>query len=138
MTTTAYIHLKTSGRTDIHDITEKVAAAVTDSGLSDGIAVVSCVGSTGAVTTIEYEPGLVSDMQEILQKLIPEGKGYRHDAAWGDDNGHSHLRSSLIGTSFTAPVTEGRLELGTWQQIVFLELDHRGRERKIVVKMIGE
>jgi secondary thiamine-phosphate synthase enzyme len=138
MVRTKTISLRTNGTTDVHDITPQVINAVNEGGLTDGIAVIICIGSTGAVTTLEFEPGLEKDIKDILQELIPEGRGYAHDDTWGDDNGHSHLRSALIGTSFTVPVTNGKLILGTWQQIVFIELDHRGRNRQLVIKMLGE
>lgn len=138
MVTADYINIDTKGQTDIYNITPDVERIVNRAGKREGIAVLTVIGSTGALTTLEFEPALNADLQDLLQQLIPEGRGYRHDATWGDDNGHSHLRSALLGTSFTAPVTEGQLELGTWQQIIFIELDHRPRQRKIAVKIIGE
>ena len=95
-------------------------------------------GSTGSVTTIEYEPALVKDMQEMGQQLIPAGRGYHHDATWGDANGHSHIRSSIIGPSFTVPLTAGKIILGTWQQIVVIDHDNRPRVRKVIIQVMGE
>ncbi|MFH1368380.1 MAG: secondary thiamine-phosphate synthase enzyme YjbQ [Elusimicrobiota bacterium] len=132
------IRLSTSGDTDIIDITQDIQKVVRESKLSDGIATVSVIGSTGAVTTLEYEPALVSDLKNTLEKLVPSNKTYAHDATWGDANGYSHLRSALLGTSKTFPFSGGKLVLGTWQQIVFIELDNRPRDRKIFVQVIGE
>jgi secondary thiamine-phosphate synthase enzyme len=123
---------------EIVDITEKVAGAVGKSGLSSGLAVVFIPGATGAVTTIEYEPGLESDLQDALEKIAPKDKEYAHNRRWGDGNGHSHIRAALMGPSLAVPFLEGRLMLGTWQQIVFLELDNRPRHRRIIVQMAGE
>jgi secondary thiamine-phosphate synthase enzyme len=123
---------------EIVDITEMVAGMVEESGLSSGLAVVFVPGATGAVTTIEHEPGLVSDLQDALERIAPKNKKYAHNQRWGDGNGHSHIRAALMGPSLTVPFAEGRLMLGTWQQIVFLELDTRSRHRRIVVQMAGE
>ena len=94
-------------------------------------------GSTGGITTIEYEPGVVTDLAEMLNRLIPRGRRYRHDQAWGDGNAHSHMRSAVVGPSLTVPVTGGSLTLGTWQQIVFIDFDNRPRSRKLVVQTMG-
>jgi secondary thiamine-phosphate synthase enzyme len=123
---------------EIVDITEMVAGMVEESGLSSGLAVVFVPGATGAVTTIEHEPGLVSDLQDALERIAPKNKKYAHNQRWGDGNGHSHIRAALVGPSLTVPFLDGRLMLGTWQQIVFLELDTRSRHRRIVVQMAGE
>jgi secondary thiamine-phosphate synthase enzyme len=123
---------------DVIDITEKVSAAVQESGLQAGIAVVFVPGATGAVTTIEHEPGLVADIRAALERIAPEQNEYAHDQKWGDGNGHSHIRASLIGPSLTVPFLEGQLMLGTWQKIVFLELDNRPRKRRIVLQILGE
>ena len=123
---------------DVIDITESVAAAVQESGLQAGIAVVFVPGATGAVTTIEHEPGLVDDIRAALERIAPKQEAYAHDQKWGDGNGHSHIRASLIGPSLTVPFQNGQLMLGTWQQIVFLELDNRPRRRRIIVQILGE
>jgi len=130
--------IKTKGNTDVLDITPQVAAVVKVSGLANGTATVFISGSTGGITTLEFEPGLQRDVPEILEQLIPAGRSYHHDQTWHDGNGHAHLRSALTGTSFTVPFVEGRLALGTWQQIVFLDFDNRPRTREILVQMIGE
>jgi secondary thiamine-phosphate synthase enzyme len=135
---TQSFELDTKGNTDVLDITPQVAAAVKESGLANGTATVFVSGSTGGVTTLEFEPGLQRDLPEIMEQLIPSDRPYHHDQTWQDGNGHAHLRSSLVGTSFTAPVVGGRLTLGTWQQIVFLDFDNRPRRREILVQIVGE
>jgi len=134
---TEYIKVSTKGNAQVLDITPQVLEIMADAGVKDGIVTVSCVGSTGAVTTCEFEPGLIEDIPEILDKLIPAGS-YHHDRTWGDGNGHSHLRASLIGPSVTLPLSQGELVTGTWQQIVFIDFDNRGRQRKIAVQVMGE
>jgi len=131
------ISLKTYGKNDIHDITESVQSQVSKSGIRDGMACVFVVGSTGAVTTVEYEPGLVADLQDAMDRLYPRGIEYEHHRRWGDGNGHSHVRASMIGPSLTVPVSGGELTLGTWQQIVFMELDVRARSRELMVQVVG-
>jgi secondary thiamine-phosphate synthase enzyme len=123
---------------DIIDITKKVNAAVEESRLQAGIVVVFVPGSTGAVTTIEHEPGLLHDINAALERIAPERMEYAHDQRWGDGNGHSHVRASLIGPSLTVPFLGGQLILGIWQQIIFLELDNRPRERIITLQILGE
>jgi secondary thiamine-phosphate synthase enzyme len=123
---------------EIVDITDLVRGAVEGSGMRSGLAVVFVPGATGAVTTIEHEPGLISDLQEALEGMATKNKEYSHNRRWGDGNGHSHIRAALVGPSLTVPFAEGRLMLGTWQQIVFLELDNRPRHRRIIVQMAGE
>ena len=123
---------------DVIDITEKVAATVQESGLQAGIAVVFVPGATGAVTTIEHESGMVDDIKAALERIAPEQNEYAHDQKWGDGNGHSHIRASLIGPSLTVPFQNGQLMLGTWQQIVFLELDNGPRDRRVGVQILGE
>jgi secondary thiamine-phosphate synthase enzyme len=123
---------------DVIDITKNVNAAVQESGLQSGIVVVFVPGATGAVTTIEHEPGLVYDINAALERIAPEQMEYAHDQRWGDGNGHSHVRASLIGPSLTVPFSGSQLILGTWQQIVFLELDNRPRERRITLQILGE
>lgn len=132
------IELRTNAKDEIIDVTARVQDIVSRSGVSDGLACVFVVGSTAAVTTVEHEPGLVKDMQDAMDRLYPKDTDYEHHARWGDGNGHSHVRASLIGPSLTVPVAEGRLQLGTWQQIVFLELDVRPRTRELLVQVVGD
>ena len=134
---TRYLEFDTSIG-DVIDITGKVAASIHESGLQSGIAVVFVPGATGAVTTIEHEPGLVVDIRAALERIAPERIEYAHDQRWGDGNGHSHIRASLIGPSLTVPFQESQPVLGTWQQIVFLELDNRPRKRRIILQIFGE
>lgn len=119
------------------DITEQVAAAVLDSTVGSGVVTVFVVGSTAAITTIEFEPGLMLDLPAALERLAPKGAGYEHERRWHDDNGHSHVRASIIGPSLSVPITEGKLTLGTWQQIVLIELDTRARTREVVVQIVS-
>jgi len=132
------IGLKTSAKDEIIDITHKVQEAVSRSGVKDGLACVFVVGSTAAVTTVEHEPGLVADMREAMDRLYPRDKDYEHHRRWGDGNGHSHIRASFVGSSLTVPFTGGRLTLGTWQQIVFMEFDNKPRTREIAVQIVGD
>jgi len=134
---TEYLQLSTSGDCDIADITPQVQEKLRASGLTSGLVTVSAVGSTAAVTTCEYEPGLVRDIKDIFDALVPRGE-YHHDRAWGDGNGHSHLRASLVGPSLTIPFDNGALILGTWQQIIFIDFDNRGRRRQVAVQVMGE
>ena len=131
------ISISTKGETDIINITEDVSKIVKSSGIKNGIGCVFVPGATGAITTIEYEPGLLQDLPKALERLFPKGIEYRHEQTWHDGNGHSHIRASMIGPSLTVPVKNGKLILGTWQQIVFLELDVRKRKREIVVQIVG-
>jgi secondary thiamine-phosphate synthase enzyme len=132
------IAVSTNGSGDIIDLTPKVVQAARDAQFSDGTVLTFVPGSTAAITTLEYEPGLIRDLPELLEKLIPSNRGYHHDATWGDGNGFSHLRASLIGQSFVCPLVSGRLMLGTWQQIVLVECDNRPRNREIIVQVSGE
>lgn len=132
------IALRTRGHCDVLDITRQVQDALSETGLNDGIVTVFVPGSTGGITTIEYEPGLEADLKTALDRLVPTDIPYQHDRRWGDGNGHAHVRSALIGPSLTVPFVRGRMTLGTWQQIVFLDLDNRSRSREIVVQVIGE
>ena len=131
------IRLSTEGQAQMVDLTPDVANALKEANLQNGIVTVSMIGSTGAITTIEYEPGLMKDIPEIFAKLIPEGH-YHHDATWGDGNGHSHLRSSLVGPSITIPFQNTKLVLGTWQQIVLIDFDNRPRQREVFIQFVGE
>ncbi|TKJ44353.1 secondary thiamine-phosphate synthase enzyme [candidate division TA06 bacterium B3_TA06] len=132
------ISLSTKGFCDVHDITPRLRGILTESGLQEGICCVILAGSTGGITTIEYEPGVLKDLCEVLEKITPSDKSYHHDAAWGDGNGFSHLRSALIGASASIPFSSGKLILGTWQQVVFLDFDNRPRERTLHVQLVGE
>ena len=135
---TEYLSFSTQGKTDIIDLTDKVAKALNQTGLSEGQLTVFAIGSTTGITTVEYEPGLVNhDIAKMFDKIAPYGQGYAHNKTWGDDNGAAHLRSTLTKTSQTFPFEEGRLILGTWQQIIFIDFDTRPRSRKVVVQMLG-
>ena len=133
MVSSSFVHLETRGHCDIHDVTAQVRNAVRESGLRDGIVTVFCPGSTGTVTTIEYESGALHDLKQILDEIVPPDRDYRHHLRWGDDNGHSHVRAAMFGPSLTVPVVEGELTLGTWQQIVFIDFDTRARSRRLVL-----
>ncbi|HVO80839.1 MAG TPA: secondary thiamine-phosphate synthase enzyme YjbQ [Terriglobales bacterium] len=132
------ILISTKGHGDMHDLTGQVAAIVTSSGIQTGMVNVFNVGSTAAVGTIEFEPGLQQDLPAILNKLIPPSRSYGHEQAWHDGNGHSHLQATLLGPSLTVPIADGKLLVGTWQQIFHLECDVRGRQRTIVVTVVGD
>jgi secondary thiamine-phosphate synthase enzyme len=132
------IILRTQGNSDIIDITSKVQKCIADSGMRSGIATVFITHSTVGITTIEFEPGLVSDLQKAWDRLVPKNIRYDHDAHWGDGNGYAHVRASLLGASLTLPFTDNKLVLGTWQQIIIVDFDNRPRERKIVIQIIGE
>ena len=132
------ITIQTSGHRDMHDITNKVSELVTESGIKTGIVHICNIGSTGAIGTIEFEPGLEHDLPEILDKLIPSSRNYGHEQTWHDGNGHSHLQATILGPELTVPVCNSRLELGTWQQIFHLECDIKPRNRKIMVTVMGE
>jgi secondary thiamine-phosphate synthase enzyme len=134
----AQITLNSEGFSDVHDITDEVRRIVRDSGLRDGIACVFNVGSTGTITTIEYEPALVRDLQEHLEKVLPRTMRSHHSATWGDDNGFSHLRATTMGPGITVPFAGGELQLGTWQQIVVVDHDNRPRQRHVYVQVLGE
>lgn len=133
-----YIYLETKGENHIVDITNRVKEIVKRSGIKDGLVNVFVIGSTAAVTTMEFEPGLVNDLTEALARIAPKDIYYKHHERWGDDNGRSHVKASIVGPSLTIPLVNGDLLLGTWQQIVFLELDTRPRSRKILVTVMGE
>ena len=135
---TTEVELQTRGHCDVKDVTSTLQEAVTKSGLDEGQASVFVSGSTAGVTTLEFEPGLVKDLNEFFQRLIPEGPDYHHHATWGDDNGSSHLRAALLKPSLTIPFRGGRLLLGTWQQVVVIDFDTRSRSRKLVFQLLGE
>jgi len=130
--------VQTKGQGDGHDITEMIAATLAASGCRAGIVTIFVVGSTAAVTTIEFEPGAVADLNGVLEAIAPRAHDYRHHLRWGDDNGSSHVRAALLGPSLTVPFAEAKLLLGTWQQILLLECDTRPRRREIVIQIVGE
>jgi secondary thiamine-phosphate synthase enzyme len=138
MITTKVHDIQTTGQGDAHDVTARVAEMIIHSSLSAGLATVSVVGSTAAVTTIEFEPGAVADLNALFERLAPRHGEYRHHLRWGDDNGSSHVRAALLGPSVSIPFVSRRLILGEWQQIMVLELDTRARQRRVVVQLIGE
>ncbi len=138
MIVTKHIKIKTKGENDILDLTGKIDAKIKEAKISDGIVTVFVVGSTGALTTIEYEPGLLKDFPDMLARIAPNDIDYEHEKRWHDGNGRSHVKASLIGPSLTVPISNGDLILGTWQQIVFVELDTREREREIILQIIGD
>jgi secondary thiamine-phosphate synthase enzyme len=138
MTYQRQLSVTTKGHGDMHDLTGQVARIVQSSGVQTGTVHVFHIGSTAAVGTVEFEPGLQGDLPAILDKLIPPSRNYGHEQAWHDGNGHSHLQATLLGPSLTVPIAEGKLLLGTWQQIFHLECDVRGRERTVVVTVTGD
>ena len=128
----------TTSDTDVLDLTSEVTDAVRRSGVKEGHALVFVPGSTAAITTIEYEDGVLEDLREAVERLAPRGRPYKHDARWGDGNGYAHVRAALLGPGLTVPIAAGRLLIGTWQQIVLLDFDNRPRERKVIVQVSGE
>ncbi len=132
------LNLTTKGYNDMIDVTENVVHKLAESGLQDGLATMFVPGSTGGFTTIEHESGLVEDFSAMMERLIPQEAPYHHDARWGDGNGFSHVRAALLGPSLTVPFSNGRLNLGTWQQIIFVDFDNRPRSRNIVLQFMGE
>lgn len=132
------IQIQTTGHGEMHDITDLVAGIVASSGVKTGIVNVFNVGSTGAVGTIEFEPGLVEDLPRSLDAILPPSRNYKHEQTWHDGNGHSHLQATLLGPSLTIPISDGRLVLGTWQQVFHLECDIKPRRRTLVVTVLGE
>ncbi len=132
------LNLSTRGHADIQDITRPVGQAILQSGLKDGVVTIFCPSSTSALTTIEFEPGVLADLKDLLSEIIPADKPYKHDAAWGDGNGYSHVRAALLGPSLSVPFSQGQLTLGTWQQIVYIDFDNRPRSRRLVLQIIGE
>jgi secondary thiamine-phosphate synthase enzyme len=132
------ISLSTRGDADIHDITDQVASQVVQSGLKAGTVTIFCPSSTSGLTTIEYESGALSDLKRLFDEIIPPNREYAHNARWGDGNGHSHVRASLLGPSLTIPFVNGHLILGTWQQIIYVDFDNRPRKRELTLQVIGE
>jgi secondary thiamine-phosphate synthase enzyme len=138
MIATETIALNTKGFTDVIDITGRVTKIVGQSEVQNGLVTIFCSGSTGGITTIEFESGVINDLKKAIEKIVPSNISYEHDKKWGDGNGFSHVRAALMKPSLTIPVVKGKLALGTWQQIVFMDFDNRERDRKIVVQVIGE
>jgi secondary thiamine-phosphate synthase enzyme len=137
MVKTHNIKVKTKGNCDVIDITNQVAEVVSDSDVNDGIVTLFNIGSTAGITTTEYEPGLVNyDIAAAFEKIAPENARYEHEETWHDDNGHAHVRASLLGPSLSVPVVDGRLTLGTWQQIILVDFDTRPRTRTVVVQIV--
>src|SRR5262245_57825028 len=128
----------TKGQNDAHDITPVVSAAVAASGIRSGVATVFVVGSTAGITTIEFEPGAIADLNDLFEDIAPRHGNYRHHLRWGDDNGSSHVRAAMLGPSLAVPFVEGALTLGTWQQIMLLEFDTRPRRREYVIQIVGD
>ncbi len=135
---TGRIRLSTRGHSDMHDITAKVQDIVRASGLRAGIVTVFTPSSTSGITTIEFESGALADLKRLFDEIAPEDRDYEHNLRWGDGNGYAHVRAALLGPSLTVPFAEGRLQLGTWQQITFIDFDNRPRHREIIVQVIGE
>ena len=138
MVVTRRISFSTKGRCDLIDITREVAREVASSSVNAGTVTVFVTGSTAGVSTIEFEGGLLGDFEDMWQRLVPANLPYQHDRAWGDGNGYSHVRASLLGSSLTIPFVDGRLLLGTWQQIIVADFDNRARSREIVLQIMGE
>jgi secondary thiamine-phosphate synthase enzyme len=135
---TKFVHVESSGETDMIDITGAAQQVVDESKLQDGVITLFVQGSTGALTTIEYEEGLLKDLPVALDRIAPRTVSYEHEEKWHDGNGHSHIRASIIGPSMTIPFIKGKLTLGIWQQVVFIELDTKRRSRELVAQVIGE
>ena len=138
MTKTEELQVKSRGNNDVINITDSVAQAVGKSGVKNGIVTVFVVGSTAGITTTEYEPGLANyDLEAAFEKIAPKNARYEHEETWHDDNGHAHVRASLLGPSITVPIVEGRMMLGTWQQIILIDFDTRARNRTIVCQIVS-
>jgi secondary thiamine-phosphate synthase enzyme len=135
---TSTLNIPTRGMGDVVDLTTQVSTLLQRSGLADGTATVFVPGSTAGVTTIEFESGVIGDLKQAFERLVPQNIHYAHDARWGDGNGFSHVRASLLGPSLTVPFSAGRLLLGTWQQIILVDFDNRSRDRDVVVQIQGE
>ena len=137
MISTNYLEISTQGNTDIIDITHQVEQIITDSDIQSGMVCIFTPSSTSAFTTIEFESGALSDLRRTLDEIAPQDGRYEHNLRWGDGNGHSHLRAALLGPTLTVPIVDGRLTLGAWQQIVFLDFDVRPRQRRLIVQILG-
>ena len=135
---TASLALSTRGNADILNVTEPIGRAVAESSVKNGLVAVFTPSSTSALTTIEYESGALNDLRRLFDEIIPVDQDYAHNARWGDGNGHSHIRAALLGASLSVPFVNGRLTLGTWQQIIFVDFDNRPRQRELILQIIGE
>jgi len=135
---TMSIQTGTNGNADMIDITPQVAKSLSDSGIDNGIVTIFCPSSTSGLTTIEYESGCLSDLDRLFNDIVDPNRHYAHNARWGDGNGHSHVRAALLGPSLTVPFVNGRLTLGTWQQIIFVDFDNRARSRELILQVLGE
>ena len=138
MVITSKISLQTEGNGDTIDITSQIQKEISTNNINSGTVTVFVSGSTAGLSTIEYEPGVVSDFKEMFERIIPKGMKYEHDRAWGDGNGHSHVRASLLGPSLVIPFSDKRLILGTWQQIILVDFDNRPRSRQVILQIMGE
>ncbi len=138
MITTERIQIQTRGNCDIIDITKQVSETVRKSGIKDGTVTVFVAHSTCGISTVEYEPGLISDLQELFERIAPQGIPYSHDKRWGDGNGHAHVRSTLLGASLVIPFADGQPILGTWQQVILIDFDNRARTREVILQIMGE
>ena len=139
MVKTKKLQIKTKGNCDIVNITEQINEAIGNAGIKDGTVTVFNVGSTAGITTTEYEPGLVNhDLETAFEKIAPRGIRYEHEETWHDDNGHSHVRATLLGPSLTVPIVDGQMTLGTWQQIILIDFDTRARTRTVICQIIGD
>jgi secondary thiamine-phosphate synthase enzyme len=138
MVVTEKISLSTKGECDIVNITPQVEREVAEAGINSGVVTLFVAGSTAGITTIEFESGLLSDFQDMWQRIVPKNIPYKHDGAWGEGNGYSHVRASLLGASLVVPFNDKRLTLGTWQQIVLVDFDNRPRSRQVVLQIMGE
>ena len=138
MVITGKFSLQSKGQCDIIDITPQVAQQITEADISKGTVTVFIAGSTAGITTIEFESGLISDLQSLWERLVPRNIPYHHDRRWGDGNGHSHVRASLLGASLVVPFNNKRLILGTWQQIIVVDFDNRARSRQVILQIMGE
>lgn len=132
------IALQTQGFCDVQDVTDEIQERIEQSGISSGQVTVFIVGSTAGVTTVEYEPGCVKDLRDLFDKLAPPTRDYHHEETWHDGNGFSHMRASLLKPSLTIPIQKGKMRLGTWQQIVVIDFDNKGRNRKVALQIMGE
>ncbi len=135
---TGYIEVETQGNADVFDLTSQVADLIAHSGITQGLVTVFSPSSTSSITTIEYESGALADLRRALEEIAPSDRDYQHNQRWGDGNGHAHLRSALLRTSFSVPLINGNMTLGTWQQILFIDFDVRPRSRRLVVQILGQ
>ncbi len=138
MVITKFFKVKTKGYTDVIDITGMINSKITESGIERGIVNISCPGSTAGITSIEFEPGAVEDLKDALEKIAPMNENYKHNERWHDGNGFAHVRSALLKPFFSGPIIDGRIILGTWQQVIFIDFDNKPRTREIIVQIVGE